>query len=817
MSVPSEHDRADVARHRLGRHPQSTEVSRIASALTGALSQVVVFQAGRGFVVGASDPEGVLRPRHLVEAELDVRQGKALVVRTGGILAVAILDAERIPAAVLTVHSEAGAIDDDVWLGLGRQLSAVLVDRTVPDAKHQALLNGLRDIILLLDGDMQIKWVSDSVTSLLGRTPREVVGKSAVEYVHPDDLGVALDAISRVLKGLDLQRVTIRLLDYTDQWIPVEITGTDQSGDPALQGMVMSLRYADYESEAGARADRLERRSLAILSGLRDGLVATDQFGAVTLVNDMARAMFDIDADVPPGDLTLTDFPVLAADGRLEDLRAIGSRKPGRIRRRSGQVRHVVTSVQPIRGPGETIDGRVVAFHDVTSERRARAELRHQAMHDQLTGLANRRRLLTRLDELEQTEPRVSVAACFIDVDGFKLINDTHGHRVGDELITVAARRLAAELRSADLLVRQGGDEFVALLVDVEESQAAVIAERARQALAEPYRLGAERFDLTASIGVATARGQDWDGELLLQQADMALYAAKERGRNRVAPYNSSLADAVTAEQGQRRTLKNALDGHDLEMHFQPVVDMATNRTVGFEALARIRRTGALVQPHEFMAAIVNTGLMWDLDRRGFALSCAALREMTEAAGVAPGMACNFSSVSLGHPEFLETVQSITTEHSIDPRQVCVEITESAAFDVGGASVAVLDALRDRGFHIALDDFGTGYSSLGHLRDLPISTVKVDRSFIERLDTDPGERAIVEAVVSLAKTLRLGVVAEGVDTASQLAEVAALGFDRVQGWLFAPALDLPSAIDHWVEEGRAQGTTAGLAAAGTCG
>ncbi len=772
--------------------------------MVGGRCDVVVFEDNRCFVVASSAPDPVLQPRHPTESELAVRDGSERFVEVAGNSSVGFVDIDGRVAGAVTAWGTEPAVRVEAWHGMARLVTSVLAATGHDASFFESAVQGLRDTVIVLSPDMEIVWVNDAVGSLLGRTPAEAIGRSAAEFVHPDDLAMTVDAISRIRQGLELFRLTVRLRGAAGDWVPVEVTGADHSLDPTLGGLVLSLRYADYESELGTTIDRVERMSKAIVSGLRDGIVATDQFGAVTVVNDVARTMFGVAADAPASSLTLDDFELLDENGRRRNLTVDsvddGAPMESCVVSPRGEIRYVtITSMAVTDDHGDYI-GTVVAFHDVTAEHLAREELRSQALHDQLTGLANRRQLETRLGELSLVSPAVDVGVCFIDLDGFKLVNDNHGHRTGDQLIGIAARRLARQLRHGDLLVRHGGDEFVALLVDVESIDVAVAAaERCLTALSEPYEIGDDRFDLTASIGVAIASSTEAHTGVLLQHADIALYAAKNRGRNRIEPFDESLAEAVSVEQHQRQLLRDALENDRFVMHFQPLVDAVSGATVGYEALARIRtEEGDVIGPPAFMESIANTGLMWDLDQTAFVLSCEAAVLLDRLSDdVVPYLACNFSAVSLTHPEFLPFIDAAIATTGADPCQIYIEITESAAFDVGPAGLATLSALSDRGFRIALDDFGTGYSSLAHLRDLPISTVKVDRSFIVQLAKHDSERAIAAAIVTLARELDLGTVAEGVETQVHEDQAQQLGFTTLQGWRYSHALSLADCLDDW--------------------
>lgn len=789
---------SDASRARLARHPVAIDCVRVAAALSGAACDCVVFDGDRGFVVASTDLDQVLSPRSLTAAEDTLRDGQHSLVVEDGATAVAIPDRSGETVAALTVQATVEHDASDTWLGLGRLIASVLSDDTQGDF-YEYVVQGLRDVVIVLSPDMTVTWINDAVGSMLGRTPSEFIGKSGVDFLHPDDIEATVEAMARIRQGLAITRVLIRLRDASGRWIPLEVTGVDRTDSTPLGGLVLSLRYSDYEGELGTTADRVTRMSDAIVSSLHDGIVATDAVGAVTVANDVARTLFDIDADAPASSLTLNDFqPVEIDDETQARPTASDNELEGSVViTRGGDVRYVTTNRQPVIDQEGSTIGTVVVFHDVTTEHLAREELRRQALHDQLTGLGNRRKLEATLRDLATSSPVTQVAACFIDLDAFKVVNDNHGHRIGDELIGIAGKRLADELRADDLLVRQGGDEFVALLRDVPSIEEAVAtAERYRSALAAPYVIDGHRFDVTASAGVAVCDSSAAHTGELLQHADMALYAAKNRGRNRVERFDEALAQTIRKEEAQRQLLREALENDRLIMFFQPLVDLSTEAIVGYEALARVQsHDGAILGPSAFIGAIANTSQMWDLDQAGFVLSCEAAASLASASvGSPPVMSCNFSAISITHPEFLRFIDETIGHIGVDPSLLRIEITESAAFETDQASTNVLQELRARGFSLALDDFGTGYSSLAHLRDLPISAVKVDRSFTAKLGEQSSERAIVEAVIRLAEDLDLDVVAEGVETPEQCDQARELGFATVQGWHYAPAMSLSDCL-----------------------
>jgi diguanylate cyclase (GGDEF)-like protein/PAS domain S-box-containing protein len=787
----------------LSRHPVAVECARAASEFTGEGADVVIFEEGRGFIV-ASSTSTVMQPRRLVASEDALAVGD-LLVGDDQSLSAAVVDGSGAVVGAVTVH---GSCTSPGSLGavasLARLVSLTVATETadaeLSESRATAVLDGLRDAVIVLDTEFNVMWANRASGSLVGRSPTELVGRSGIEFIHPDDLEITMNALVRLHDGLEMYRINVRILRPDGTYELVNVMGVDQSDNPAVGGAVMSLRSADVENEIEISDERSTRMADAIVTGLHDGIVATDQFGAITLVNDIARSMFGCGRERPPASFRLTDFRVIDDDGAPIDLETDPRLTFGssfelglRVESTERDQRHLTVNRQIVlSGDGETL-GSILVFHDVTAIKEAAASLRHQALHDQLTGLPNRRQLEERLADLESLDSPVNVAACFIDLDGFKLINDNYGHSTGDEMIKIAAQRLEQVLRRSDLLIRQGGDEFVALqLGPADAVEVLAVADRLRVALGHPFHIEGHRFDLTASIGVATTTSVDVDVDLLLRHADIALYAAKSRGRNRVELFDQALADAVEMEAAQQQFLRDALREERLVMYFQPLVQAHSETILGYEALARIRMAdGEIVGPDMFLAPHLPADLMYALDSAAFDQSCAAAAELAlMMPDLPPYVACNLSATTLSHPGLIDMVVNTTTRHLVQSSQICLEVTESAAFSSGPIAFDNLTILHGSGFKVALDDFGTGYSSLVHLRDLPIDTVKVDRSFVSRLADHGSERAIVAAITTLARNLGLGVVAEGVETAEDLVHAEEIGFDTMQGWYYSKAVPL---------------------------
>ncbi len=456
----------------------------------------------------------------------------------------------------------------------------------------------------------------------------------------------------------------------------------------------------------------------------------------------------------------------------------------------NGGVVWADTSISVVRDSGGRPVHGVLQLVDVTGRRQAEELLAHHALHDSLTGLPNRRLLEDRLEQALSRARRhgSAVAVLFVDLDQFKTVNDSAGHSVGDELLRVAAERLSGHLRATDSAARFGGDEFVVVCEEIGgDHELLVVADRLLAAMAEPFRVGDEEFVLGASIGIAvSAEGED-SAEALLRDADLAMYEAKDRGRARCVVFDGALRGALEQRQQVEADLRQGIDRGELRLLYQPVVDVRSGAVTGVEALVRWQHpTRGLLSPAEFIAVAEDTGLVVPLGSWVLQEACRQLQDWTRSSGAGLTVAVNVSARQLSDSRFPEAVADILAATGADPAAVVLELTETALLDATDASTATLQALRGLGVRLALDDFGTGFSSLTFLKRFPIDVVKVDRSFVRDIAVDPDDAAIVAAVVNLGRSLHLETVAEGVETAEQLACIRGLGCLLAQGYLLSP-------------------------------
>jgi len=432
------------------------------------------------------------------------------------------------------------------------------------------------------------------------------------------------------------------------------------------------------------------------------------------------------------------------------------------------------------------------------SHLRQRAEdvVQRQALFDDLTGLPNRRLLNDRLQQARaRCERHGSHAALlFLDLDHFKRINDSLGHQAGDRLLIIIAERLQGELRREDTAARLGGDEFVVLLTGLEGSTDDVIAsvhmtaERIREAIAIPCHLGGAELQVSASIGISMLPSNALEEEDLLKHADTAMYKAKSAGRNAICFFVREMQVALEARLRLEHRLRRALDANELRVFLQPQVD-AGGRLLGGEALIRWQSEGEWVPPAEFISVAEESGLIHRLGDFVVDEACRQLAAL-RAGGAADTLviALNVSPGQFGQPDFSDTVLSALARHDVPGRNLELEVTESLLIDNMDITAARMQAMREHGVQFSIDDFGTGYSSLKYLKSLPVSSLKIDQSFVRDVLVDPNDAHIVRAIISMAEALGLDVIAEGVESEDVRGFLLAAGCGRFQGFLFSPAL-----------------------------
>lgn len=437
--------------------------------------------------------------------------------------------------------------------------------------------------------------------------------------------------------------------------------------------------------------------------------------------------------------------------------------------------------------------GTELQLRQLLSDREVREQrLRHESVHDALTGLPNRALFMKRLSDATHRARRGQdslFAVLFLDVDGFKLVNDSMGHHVGDEMLVSIARRLEGCVRGGDIVARLGGDEFAILLeriIDVRD--AAMVAERVQEALHAPLLIGGYEHATSASIGVALSSGASEQPEYVLRSADIAMYRAKNTGRGRYEMFDRAMhAEALTRLQIET-DLRHAFERDEFFLHYQPIVSLAEGRIIGAEALIRWRHfERGIVSPATFVPVAEDTGLVVPLGRWVLREACrqACQWQSCGSDGRPFAISVNLSVREFAQPDLVKTVASILEETGLPPKALRIEITESAIIGQKHPAIETVEQLRALGVEIHLDDFGTGYSALSYLHRLPLDAVKVDRAFISSIDQEERPLHVVKAIISLAHAIGLVVVAEGVTNHRQLELLRGMGCDLAQGFIFS--------------------------------
>jgi diguanylate cyclase (GGDEF)-like protein len=415
-------------------------------------------------------------------------------------------------------------------------------------------------------------------------------------------------------------------------------------------------------------------------------------------------------------------------------------------------------------------------------------QMAHAAEHDALTGLPNRMLLNDRVSQAIIAAPHhmKKVAVLFLDLDGFKHINDSLGHPIGDKLLQSIANRLVECARDSDTVSRQGGDEFVVLLSEVEQAEdAAIAARRMLQTVAECYSIDRHDLHVTASVGVSVYPDDGLDAETLIKNADTAMYQAKESGRQSYKFFKPAMNVRAVERQSLEEGLQRALERRELTLYYQPQVNLTTGAITGAEALIRwMHPTRGLVSPADFIPVAEDCGLILSIGAWVLREACGQARAWMDAGLRATNMAVNVSAMEFRDQNFLENLFAILAETGLDPKSLELELTESVLMKHAASTAKILQALRESGMRVAVDDFGTGYSSLSYLRKFPVDTLKIDQSFIRQISTDGDDTTIVKAVIGMARDLKLRVIAEGVETPEQAVFLRACRCQEAQGYYF---------------------------------
>jgi diguanylate cyclase (GGDEF)-like protein len=457
--------------------------------------------------------------------------------------------------------------------------------------------------------------------------------------------------------------------------------------------------------------------------------------------------------------------------------------------RRDGYECAIEDSAAPIHDRDGQVTGAVIVFHDVSMARAVVQEMTHLAQHDALTDLPNRMMLNDRLTQAISLAQRNhhQLAVLFLDLDGFKNINDSLGHSVGDKLLQSVSARLLASFRKSDTVSRQGGDEFVVLLPEVTHAaDACISAAKIITELKNAHSIGEHRLHVTVSIGISTYPDHGENGETLIKNADTAMYHAKQCGRNNYQFFKPDMSLRAVERQSLEGQLRYALERQEMLLHYQPKVNLKTGAITGVEALVRWQHPErGLLLPGQFLTIAEDTGMIVAIGQWVLREACRQTREWLDAGLPAVPVAVNISFLEFRSRQFLEHVQVALKDSCLDSKYLDLELTETVLMQHAESTIYVLGQLKHIGLRLAVDDFGTGYSSLSYLTRFPIDSLKLDQSFVHNIIAKSNDEIVIRAVIGMAKSLKQIIVAEGVETMEQLAFLQAHGCDEGQGYYFS--------------------------------
>jgi diguanylate cyclase (GGDEF)-like protein/PAS domain S-box-containing protein len=681
------------------------------------------------------------------------------------------------------------------------------------EERFRMLVQNSPDTVIVIDALGTFMYASPQIENLIGHKPEDLIGTNALDIIHPDEHDEVAIAIANTVDNDGTQGnegVGLRCRHVDGSYVPIEVTGSSLVDDPLVGGIIVNVRDMRESIRIAATLEEVEIRFRQVFDHCPIGLVVATPDGRCVNVNPAMRAMlgytleemlaFNFTDITHPDDLdsSVGKFSALtrgdSGDYRVEK----------RYRKHDGSYLWARVTVRSVNDAEGRVLYIIAHVEDITERKQFEERLAYEATHDALTGLPLRTLLLDHL-ELALAGARrhgTNVAVLFIDLDRFKKVNDSMGHAAGDELLAEVAGRLRTAVRDIDTPGRFGGDEFVVVCPDLNDVRDVVaIAERIRELLETPAVIRGVPVFVGASIGIAvadTSIDADVDAATLLGQADTAAYRAKDRGRNRYEIFDEELRATVAKRLDTEMGLRHALEHRELCLVYQPIVEIERNEVVGFEALVRWRRDGELVGPAEFLDVAEETGLIVPLGQQVLEMACRQLAEWERAlpVGRVPRLSVNLSARQLTQPELAQDVRNILDATGVKPEHLCLEITETVLMQDTPQVIATINELRDLGVRLAIDDFGTGYSSLSYLRRLPVSAVKIDRSFILELGADHEGSTIVASVISLAHALGMEIIAEGVETIEHVASLLTLGCDHAQGYYFSRPVAPEVAFDY---------------------
>ncbi len=693
------------------------------------------------------------------------------------------------------------------WWGRLQRPSAVVATKATleksRDRVFRSLIENAFDIISILSSDGTIVYESPSVNRTLGFAPDELVGRNAFEFVHPDDVPAVqaafLDVIANKMTG---QGIEFRFLHKDGSWRYLQLTGTNLMQDAYVEGIVVNSRDVTERRLAEQSLRESEERYALAVRGANDGLWDWDLRTNRIYLSPRWKSMLgfhDHELEDSPEEWFQRIHPEDSEHVRL----AIAAHRDGTTPHFESEYRilHKDSSWCFMLSRGLAIrdeNGRAFRIAgsqtDITDRKHLEEQLYYDALHDGLTGLPNRTLLLDRLEGAmarAQRRKTYRFAVMFLDLDRFKVVNDSLGHNTGDQLLIEVSHVLQKCVRPEDTVARLGGDEFIILIDDLQDpGQAATIAQRIHDRLRRPLQVNGHEAFTTASIGIAFNSPECKTPEDFLRDSDIAMYRAKSLGKARSETFDASMRARALHLLELESELRHALERNEFECWYQPIVEIATRKIIGFESLVRWHNPKrGLIPAGEFIPIAEETGLIFPLGLMTLRESCKQISCWQKEFDSELVLSANLSGRQFTQPDLVERITEILELCSFAAPQLRLEVTESVVIGNLETAERILRRFRKLGVKICLDDFGTGYSSLSYLVRLPIDILKIDRSFISGIDNEQEQSEVVHTIIELGQRLGMRIVGEGVETNDQLNRLTALGCDEAQGYFFSRPVD----------------------------
>ena len=689
-----------------------------------------------------------------------------------------------------------------------------IATRTKAETQRQSeerfftLVQNASDIIAIMSEDRTISYVSPSIERILSYYPNDWLNKQVDALIHPDDLAKAERFLQNVYSSPNVNLSEELRLQHADgNWRDFEVIAKNLLANDIIAGTVTTCRDITQRKQTEAELQESKEKYQNLYDNAPDAYFSVKADGTIKTTNQFGADYLGYKKEELIGAPALITIYPSDREWFQEWFESVFAEK---------QL-YCENEVRKIRKDGSTIWVRErcqlildeqgnptvlnVICRDITERKRAEQQLEQNAFYDALTGLPNRVLFMDRLEQTLERSKRQEdylFAVLFLDLDRFKVINDSLGHGFGDRLLKAIARRLETCLRPTDTAARLGGDEFTVLLEISDISDALRVAERIRRELSLPFNLNGQEVFTGASIGITLNTDDYSEPEDLLRDADLAMYRAKELGKGRYEMFDGTMLEQALTRLQLETELRQAIEHQQFRVYYQPIIAFDTGRLVGFEALVRWQHPQrGLLYPSEFLLVVEETGLISLIDQWLLRQACSQTRQWQEqfSDSVNPDetllISVNLSSAQFRQPELSATIHTILQETHLDARSLKLEITEKIIMANESSAIDTLTLLKNLGLQIYIDDFGTGYSSLGRLSRLPIDGLKIDGSFVNQMGVE--KNLDIELIIAVAQKLAVSVTAEGVETAEQLAQLRRLHCDYGQGNFFSPPLDAEAA------------------------